>query len=67
MPEQKPKRWRHARKGLITGHVINRTADWTWIELVGEHKPKMQSKSNQGTVWADGDIIHVRTVLLEEL
>ncbi len=64
---EKPKRWRHARKGLITGHVVGATSTHTQIKLVGDHKPKMQSEANQGIIWRDGHVITVRTILLDEL
>lgn len=60
-------KWMHSRKGLIIGDIVKTDDTWTWIKLSGEHEPHMSARSNQGTVWPDGETVQVRTSLLTPL
>lgn len=62
-----PRRWSHARKGMIQGIEVGGDAEWLRIRLIGDHELRYASTSNRGRIDEDGEILTVRRTLVREV
>ena len=61
------KKWRHSRKGIVTGREVWRDDTWMKVELAEDHTLRYCSEENRGRVDNAGSVETYRISFMTEL